>query len=373
MRIIRLALRLLVLLRSCGCCSSGGCCDHGDVVSSSSSRGTGGDLTFEYACVACAIAVHAYLSVRDRYYLTNRSLLGAAASPWSRVRDNGDDNAFIICTGFSRAVFDYLAHEFECEYNRVAAVKKVTGKAGRPRVLAAADVLAIVLHWYRSRMTTWCMQLIFGIGPAILSRAMRCGSWALSKTLDRLPAAVVRWPDHEQLERFSLAMQEYEPDLPAGCCGFIDGTVIQILNPSDPEEQNAYYSGSHRITCINNVFYFAPDGTICSARLNCPGSWHDSKVCEILYRKLMTLPHGSYGSYYVLADSAFKATDELQDKVVKSSRGGTTAMSMSTSLDSDPDPDADADAELESLISGNYMHMTLVLLCSALPACKLRP
>ena len=312
------------------------------------------DLVARRSCVCCMIfAVRAYLACRDRFYLTNSALLGPRGSAWARVRDRGDDSAFIVCTGFDRACFAYLATEFEPYYQQEAHVRvmestsgrgQVIRSVGRPRSLSAADVLSILLHWYRSRMAGWAMQLIFGVGHSVLSRALRVGAVALSKMLDRLQSAEIKWPDEIDCQRYSDAMEKYEPELPGGCIGFVDGTLIRIQRPPDALVENAYFSGSHKVHSINNIFLFAPNGCICWARINCPGSWHDSKVCEPLYQRLIKKlpPDGFYGPYYVLADSAFRATGQLASRVLKASTGGTTAMMI------DPEDNEPANAKHES-------------------------
>jgi len=163
------------------------------------------------------------------------------------------------------------------------------------------------------------MQMIFAAGPSVLTRALQVGSVALSRALDGLHEARIAWPSDKELELFSDAVEAYQPALPGGCFGFIDGTVMRIDNPVDPLIQNAYFNGSKGYAFINNCVVFAPDGCVVWTRMNCPGSWHDSRVSGPFYKRLAQMPPSRFGDHYVLADKAFKATGILEGKVLKSS------------------------------------------------------
>jgi hypothetical protein len=61
---------------------------------------------------------------------------------------------------------------------------------------------------------------------------------------------------------------------------------------------------------VTNVLVFTPDGCICWAATNRPGSWHDARVVLPLYEQLHTqTPEG----YKLVADAAFQA---WMDKVI---------------------------------------------------------
>jgi hypothetical protein len=54
-------------------------------------------------------------------------------------------------------------------------------------------------------------------------------------------------------------------------------------------------------------------GTVIAAKLNAPGSWHDSRVAQPIYEKLLTkTPAG----YYLVADTAFpRGTNQIQGRI----------------------------------------------------------
>jgi hypothetical protein len=88
-----------------------------------------------------------------------------------------------------------------------------------------------------------------------------------------------------------------------GCIGFIDGTVYRVPTPHDPSVATTYFSYKIHRPGINNVFVFANDGTIIWAKYNCPGSYHDSKICESLYT---TIEQTITPPYCFVADTAFR-------------------------------------------------------------------
>lgn len=103
-------------------------------------------------------------------------------------------------------------------------------------------------------------------------------------------------------------MREYEPRV-RGCFGFVDGTVIRILNPCDPDDQRAYYNGMDLNTAIKCLFCFGVDGTVTAAALNELGTKHDARVAEDsgLLEAITTYPRG----LYLLGDIAFPASEHL--------------------------------------------------------------
>ena len=72
------------------------------------------------------------------------------------------------------------------------------------------------------------------------------------------------------MEYYAALINQRDPSLENVFC-FVDGVWLQIQNPPDEEDQNAYYNTWKSCTNISNVICFAPDGTIIWARYNCPG------------------------------------------------------------------------------------------------------
>lgn len=293
--------------------------------------------------VAAAIfTVHAAAGVRDRHYIRTLALTGVPRSAWRAVYDSRDDDSFILTTGiipllarlflvaflhaagciagFPCAVFYLIAEVFTPLYIARASARLHAGTTvGRPRSLTPHDALGLTLMWLRSRMSNIFLQLIFGISASTLSRAWDSGIISLRRALDTLPDAAIRWPDAAAMLSYAMLGAEYDEELPPGLIGFLDGSVLPMQEPADPFHQNAYWSGYHKIVCVNNIFVFGPDGCVIWCRTNCPGHMHDSTCCEdTLYPTLAQLP----APYYVLADKAFRGLGALEKRIRKS--GGRT-------------------------------------------------
>ena len=90
----------------------------------------------------------------------------------------------------------------------------------------------------------------------------------------------------------------------------MDGLKNKIRQSPDPFTQNRFYNGWKHEHWIVNLFIFTPDGKIVMAGLNCPGSFHDSKVARELgiYDTLQDL-YATTGAKTVV-DSAFLLPDE---------------------------------------------------------------
>jgi hypothetical protein len=56
------------------------------------------------------------------------------------------------------------------------------------------------------------------------------------------------------------------------------GLNLTIENPSDLDIQNAHCNGWLHCTACSSLLLWSADGLIRFATLNCPGSWHDSKI-----------------------------------------------------------------------------------------------
>ena len=104
------------------------------------------------------------------------------------------------------------------------------------------------------------------------------------------------------MHELSLLVAKREPGLPR-VWSFVDGLNLTIENPSDLDIQNAHYNGWLHYTACSSLLLWSADGLIRFATLNCPGSWHDSKIGTYgFYDAVRTQPCG----YHIAGDSAFK-------------------------------------------------------------------
>ncbi|QRW24282.1 DDE superfamily endonuclease [Rhizoctonia solani] len=87
-----------------------------------------------------------------------------------------------------------------------------------------------------------------------------------------------------------------------GAFGFMDGLNLPVMASGKDNEQNANWNGWLHAHVVSNVIVFLPNGTIMTAVVNAPGSWHDSNVARPIYQVLREkTPDG----FFLIADSAF--------------------------------------------------------------------
>ena len=104
------------------------------------------------------------------------------------------------------------------------------------------------------------------------------------------------------MHELSLLVAKREPGLPS-VWSFVDGLNLTIESPSELDIQNAHYNGWLHYTACSSLLLWSADGLIRFATLNCPGSWHDSKIGTYgFYDAVRTQPCG----YHIAGDSAFK-------------------------------------------------------------------
>lgn len=236
-------------------------------------------------------------SIRNRQYLTAKSLVGYERSAWKHLYQNGDDKAFLNTMGVTRAVFHYI---LEGTHDKLSCPRK------RSR-LDPQGILGLVLHYLNSVMGQKSLCLIFGIPPATLCRNLHFGLAVLEEFLKLDTQARVEFPTPEEFDNFSEQMARRHPKL-RNVVGFLDGTTFRVQEPGHPGKQAQYYNGWKHCTTVTNMFAFLPDGTICYSKTNCPGSMHDATVATRLFGLLEErVPE----PYRFVADSAFAYHEKI--------------------------------------------------------------
>lgn len=185
-------------------------------------------------------------------------------------------------------------------------------KEGRKRLLATHDVLALVLHWLHSTMRQSTLCQLFGIVPSSVTVFIQQGLTILHKCLGQIPEAVVKWPSPQEME-YCAGLINARENLLRSSFGFVDGLNLPVMEPSDPDVQNAYYNGWLSGCYVSNVLVFLPTGKVCFAALNKPGAWHDAQVAQGLFDMLHWKTPEPYN---LLADSAFPASQEMTGRLL---------------------------------------------------------
>ena len=238
-----------------------------------------------------------HLRRRVRHYLTCVDLHSRSEpSAWRVLSQSSSESGFLDTFGVSTPSFHYL-----CERMSLFITPSPQASYRVP------DLLAVSLHYLSSRLEQRNLCFIYARPPSTLNRMLQEGLEALGKVLQSEPKAQIIWPSPMQMRQYAHIIKQRHPAL-ENVFGFVDGVFFQVPNSPDPQIQNAYYNGWKSCCAVSNILVFAPDGTIIYARLNAPGSWHDSVIARKLYN---TLENETPDPFRIVGDSAFVNSSKL--------------------------------------------------------------
>ncbi|QRW03575.1 DDE superfamily endonuclease [Ceratobasidium sp. AG-Ba] len=236
-------------------------------------------------------------------------------TPWTQIQRSNSNQAYLANMGLDVASFNYILHSgFEQQWNTRTIFRRDVEEHGHPRLrcrsLSADGALGLLLYWITSTSTETALAELFAIVPSVVCRYIHFAIHLLVHILRRLPESQVTWPTPAEMANFAHLINRRHPAID-GAFGFIDGLSLPAQTSSDPRIQEATYNGWHHSRRINNILVFAPTGCVITCKLNAPGSWHDARVAQHIYPKLM---HQTPQGYFLIGDSAFKS-DELADRI----------------------------------------------------------
>lgn len=176
--------------------------------------------------------------------------------------------------------------------------------SGRPRSMSATQSLALCLAWFRTRGSTFTLCMLFGITSSVCSLFLRFSRRVLLRTLQRDRRSVVKLPSQAELRTYQNLISERHSAL-GDVFAVADGLKLYLEQAGDTVIQEMFYNGWTHDHYVGNVFAFAPSGLIIACTVNCPGTMHDSQICDFggLYDRL-----GEYFERYggrIVVDSAF--------------------------------------------------------------------
>ena len=249
-----------------------------------------------------------------------------AGTAWITLFTSRNDRAYITTMGFDVETFELIVTSgFGARWYSQPIRRADAAPSGNPRPgarsLDAWGALGLVLHYLNSTMSEISLQQIFGLIPTTVSRYIRFGLTNLRDTLREMKDAAIRWPrtDGEFKDLNNLVIVRHP--LLVGAFGGIDGLNLPTETSDNPDIENATYNGWLSEHFISSVLAFSSEGTlwymlifiqlltrqkisgvIIDVNTNAPGSWHDSRVAQPMYEKLLTkTPDG----FYLVADTAF--------------------------------------------------------------------
>ena len=231
--------------------------------------------------------------MRDRR-IPRVSLQDPQASAWRKLYGSGNDQSMITLTGLDRVTFEWLRSKFEVLYNTLSPfvdadgkiVEKAVGR-GRPRLMTAADCLALNLAWTRMRGSSMALSMIFGMTGSSVSMYLRFGRRLVIRILAKEPDAAIKIPSVDKIREYQASIAARHPSLEGVWCT-MDGIKLYLEQSGDSTIQNMFYNGWTHDHYVSAVFVFCPDGTIPIATYNVPGCFHDSTIAEWgkIYEKL---------------------------------------------------------------------------------------
>jgi DDE superfamily endonuclease len=254
--------------------------------------------------------------------IRRRSLLQPTCSAFMHLYNGQQDDALITTTGFNYATFNQLLDLFAPVFLRytphvvsgsnIMQLPNHLRRRGRCRTISPIIALALVLVWTRTRGSYATLQLIFGMTASSISRWLRFCKRVLLLVLLDVAEAQIRMPSDEKIREYQDAIKIKYPSL-QHCWGAMDGVKINIEAPGDDIKQSRFYNGWTHGHYVANLFLFTPDGRICAAYLNSPGTTHDSTMANLskIYNQIDEVYHRMGGRAKVVVDSAFASEERL--------------------------------------------------------------
>jgi hypothetical protein len=193
---------------------------------------------------------------------------------------------FLALTGYTVAEFDALLPTFIACFE---AQMRVTTLAGKPRqrpyvsydnspLPTMADKLLFILTYLRKATTQDILGEVFGMPQPVANQWIHRLHEALNRALAQLGARPARTADD-----LDLANDEVKFYLQ-------DGTERPIQRPTDPEEQETFYSGKKKRHTVKNNVLVNAKGEIVLLTATCEGKKHDKKIAD---EAAFALPEGS--------------------------------------------------------------------------------
>jgi hypothetical protein len=141
--------------------------------------------------------------------------------------------------GVDVQTFDDLLDRFLARWNFTTIDRVDVNPIGEPQVgrqlLDAAGTLGLVLHWMCLTMSSYSLQQLFGVTPAVCSWYLASGMQHLLAVLQEHPLAQFLWPTTEQRAQDYSAPIEKKYPLLTHCFGLLDGLNLPVLVSNDEE------------------------------------------------------------------------------------------------------------------------------------------
>ncbi|KDN41846.1 hypothetical protein RSAG8_07217, partial [Rhizoctonia solani AG-8 WAC10335] len=249
----------------------------------------------KHATIVVLLIALAYLAKKQkvaarrsrRHYLKRAELMPAphTESPWQSIYQSQEDRALITTMGVDVTTFEFiLDHGFHTAWNTYTIPWGDVNPEGLTRLgrrsLDAEGALRLFLHYLSGTMGETNLQQVFALVPSVVSRYIKFAMGIMLALLRRLPDGRITWPTAEKMQEYSDVINKHHPAI-TGAFGFLDGlSLLPHIMDGCMHIRLVIFLSLHQMVKL-------PVGTIIVAKINAPGSWHDSRVATHIYRNLI--------------------------------------------------------------------------------------
>jgi hypothetical protein len=256
------------------------------------------NITFRLAAMAILGIVDARQSDAQRAR-RREALLHPSVSPAALYLAQRQPMMHRLWLKVSLPVFDEMVKRLIL----VAPHRDPENKAvAQPGTTVKGDLaVALVLRYLTSKASEAELCREFGLEPATLEENLWKVMDEMHKALQAWPAARVQWPSAPAITSLARLMKRKHPPPPRPGGGsprvfaFAESASMPVETPTDESMAKHYWSGYRRAHCINNLFFFAPDGCIIFYTVNYPSRFSNQQLIEQLQLKVLNrhrIPEG---------------------------------------------------------------------------------
>jgi len=262
-----------------------------------------------YSCIGFAAIYDYDTKVSSRTYFLRADLMMPKEAPYYKVLTTGNDHAYLQLLRTNKFIFDRIMQHVREDFKlwRLGFYPDHSPRPGPVNMLDAPAVIALTLAYLGSTTQARLLELVFGVGHAVLSRDLHEGLVELLHALKLMEETEPTIPNAANMARFADAIEAEHGPCPypgVRVWSFLDGLRLLAKEPSDSDLQTLFYNGwTHTVGIVNSLL-FTPDGKICMAVVNVPGSQHDYSISHSIFAALAS-PALAAGGFVSAADSAF--------------------------------------------------------------------
>lgn len=247
------------------------------------------------------------MKVQSRTYFLRADLMFPTDSPYYKVLMTGNDHAHHQLLRMNKFTLDRVMEHVRPEFKlwRLGYNADGSRRPGPANMLDATACIALTLTYLGSTTQSRLLELIYGVGHAVLSRDLHDGFRELLIALEAMPETEPRVPNLRNMLRFAEAIEAEHGPCPypgVRVWGFIDGLRLLCKEPDLADVQTLFYNGWMHTVGIVNSFLFTPDGKICASVMNIPGAQHDYAISNAIFQVISNPP---LAGGVVAGDSAF--------------------------------------------------------------------